>query len=251
MFAYPCYYVNLDRSHMRNDRFLNGPVPNYFKRLIRISAVDGNNLNLDNEQLTKNGRDSILKHFRTNEELGVIGALGCYLSHICVWKLFLASDSEYCTVFEDDANVNENQCKLINVALSEMSYVNPDLLLLNVNNSIVEHEYSNKVKSFFYTHSYIISKRCAQIFVKHAFPAEFQIDKYMVDTMIKYNLNVYNMKNIEIKQFPAYGFSDIGHWKIHLQKYKYNLIFGLYIILNSLYLLYMYNYIKYIYKKYS
>ena len=86
----PIYLLNLDRS---TDRLVEFQKHNaHLRNVIRIPAVDGRLL--EKEQLIKEG-------LMTPDCDYQIGALGCALSHVSLWKK-AASENRTITVFEDD-----------------------------------------------------------------------------------------------------------------------------------------------------
>ena len=62
----------------------------------------------------KNGRYA-------HNNIGSKGAIGCYLSHISLWKMLLESDEEMFLIFEDDVDINikiNNFTKKINKSIN-------------------------------------------------------------------------------------------------------------------------------------
>jgi GR25 family glycosyltransferase involved in LPS biosynthesis len=129
-----CYYVNLASSTYRNNRFLSEAAPKHFPQLKRFDAVIGKNVNLDKANLSLRGKHSIIQKKRLRkEDIGTKGALGCYLSHVGIWKQFLKGQSEKCLVFEDDADIKDCHCKSIKQLPENLEF---DLLLLHRNQAI-------------------------------------------------------------------------------------------------------------------
>ena len=89
------YLINLDRAKERLNfvlPFIEGlgfPVE-------RISAVDGRNISLEDVDYDP---EEYLRRFKMYPEPGTIG---CALSHMRVWELFMQSQYDYALIFEDD-----------------------------------------------------------------------------------------------------------------------------------------------------
>ena len=235
---YPSYYINLDRSQFRKDRFQRNPLKKYFSNLVRVSGVDGSKLNVKDLKhcLTERAYDSIAKSFRidNDNDVGTLGAIGCYLSHVNIWKLFLSTNEPYCNVFEDDAYINEASCKkILEIPLNDF-----DILLLHRNNSIFSghkiDDTTKKVNKFFGTFAYSISRSCAIGFLQDAFPIHQQIDAFISNSS-KRNYRIYNAFEIEIGHYPSYGFSEVGHWKVHIKKLMMKIIYVLIFVQTILY----------------
>lgn len=237
MLNFPSYYINLQKSKFRKKRFLSGSIDKYFSKLIRIDAIDGSQLYLNDfkETMTQRCFDSITTNTRIHKDndMGTIGALGCYLSHICAWKLFLATEEEFCTIFEDDIHISDKECLLIN-DITDFEF---DILLLNKNQAVKDEHFLNSnqsvVKSFTGTYAYILRRKGAQILLDHMYPIQYQVDAYISNSIKTYNLNVLNQRNIEIKHLTSFGFSTVGHWKI----YKTQILISLLIVLTLFYLM--------------
>ena len=198
------YLLNLERRKDRLDFFkktynLNMP-------FTIIKAVDGNSLNI-NELLKNNllgnvGKISIYnnknnKSRKYHYELTHKGSIGCYLSHINIWKNIKNNNLNNVLIFEDDTKMNKINLNEINYRLADLPN-NWDIYLLsnsklcyykkNVNNKKLF-----KVKRFFLTNAYIINKSgINKIFNSNTlFPINQQIDSYLSELALDYNLNIY------------------------------------------------------------
>ena len=210
------YYINLKKSVFRNKRFLNEGAT-YFKNLQRYEAVDGTTINLleclENYTLSLRGYYSIKNQERIHkDDIGTLGALGCYLSHVGVWKKFLKSNLEHCIIFEDDADVKfEDAIKINNYINNCAKY---DIILFHRNQAI-QNDLEGKVKSFFGTYAYALSKSGAKKILKGVFPATQQIDAYMSNNILTKGLVIKNAQHIQVGHHLSFGFSDVGHWQIY------------------------------------
>jgi len=87
-----CFYINLDRSIDRRTVFENN-YKNCFKKLIRISAIDGNTLKDNRTKLSKNELGCLMSHFKAIKlahELNLDDLLimedDLYIDYIHKWK---------------------------------------------------------------------------------------------------------------------------------------------------------------------
>jgi len=105
----PKYVINLDRRRDRWASFQAASGMDGLNNLRRWSGTDGKLINLDTDNrvslFTK--YNIIREKRRSHMELNTKGGVGCYISHIEVWKDFLEkSNSEVGIIFEDDALVD-------------------------------------------------------------------------------------------------------------------------------------------------
>jgi GR25 family glycosyltransferase involved in LPS biosynthesis len=169
-----------------------------------IEAVDGNNLNL--EQLYSSnvvghvGYNSIIKGTRKyHYQMATMGAIGCYLSHIKLWKYIIDNHLEYTLVFEDDCSNNLK----INDIYKRLKYIPNDwdiLLLSSADSCYLKKKVKKKlykVNRFFLTHAYIIKYKTAKYLLneENLFPIEQQIDSKLSDLSNKINIYVYDLKS--------------------------------------------------------
>jgi len=195
------YLINLKR---RNDR-LNFIKNNYnlSKPLIIIEAVDANLLNL--EKLKEENIINDITIYQLNKErehhyeLTHKGSLGCYLSHYNIWKQFKETKDNNILIFEDDTifeniSINDINKRLLKLPKDWDIYLlsNPLFCYNRINlKNIYKDLY--KVKRFFLLNSYIINKKAIyKIFNSNTlFPITQQLDSYLSELAIDYNLNIY------------------------------------------------------------
>ena len=124
----PKFLINLDKRQDRLKKFMNGTGVKDLTMLKRISAVDGTTINIDTDN-----RVSIFTRYtittnerRSHMELNTKGGVGCYISHVEIWRNFLEHyDSEVGLVLEDDLVFNEKNVKDIR------SYIDNSPILQN------------------------------------------------------------------------------------------------------------------------
>lgn len=179
----------------------------------KFEAIDGNeleltldnigykhpyvNVSLSSQYNLYNGRTK----FR---ELPSKGALGCYLSHVTLWKKLLESNNDYMLIFEDDIIPLDNNLddKINKLILEKDDF---DILLLGYK---IEDKETIKVSDnlsrctfFVLLHSYIISKKGAEKLLKYVFPIEMQLDNFIAfNNLLNKDFKTYYCNKMLFKQ---------------------------------------------------
>ena len=190
------YLINLE---YRKDRFeiTNNLLKDYnFNDVIRFPAVIGKNIS--KEELIKivepSAIKSILNNYRTDHHELSYGAVGCYLSHVNIWKKFEFDNLDYAIIFEDDALPNFSFFELKDIITN---YVPDDwdIILFGglYNNSTKINDYVIKIFTFYQTHAYIINKKGALKLLSKAFPIKKQIDSWLSDLASSNEVNIYGI----------------------------------------------------------
>lgn len=209
------YVINLEKHKNKYDLCL--------KRLSKVNLTQPNRFNAiyindeNSEEIKKITYPSvqyIIKNGRySHNNIGSKGAIGCYLSHVTLWKMLLESNDEMFLIFEDDVDINENinnfteeinkSINLINLNdwdIIYLGYHHFDNILYDVNK-----EY-NKITNLIYgLHAYIINKKGAIKLLKNVFPIVDQLDSYMAYMAITRNINSYFTKNLFFFQNNSSG----------------------------------------------
>jgi len=201
------YLINLEH---RKDRLVitNNLLNNYnFNNVIRFPAVNGKNIS--NDELIKivepSAMKSILNNYRKEHHELSYGAVGCYLSHVNIWKKLEFDNLDYIIIFEDDALPNFSFFDLQEII---KNYVPDDWDLIlfggiyNKNNYI--NNYILKILTFYETHAYIINRKGALKLLSKVFPIKKQIDSLLSDLASNNEINIYGItqnkwsQNLEI-----------------------------------------------------
>lgn len=167
------YVMNLDERKDRWNNLLNAE-PYLANKITRISAINGRNLQMNND---------IYKLFKNNIFNWKKSIMGCFLSHINIWKRIINESGEYFMILEDDVRFVNGWLKEWNTFSkhipddAELLYLGgvlpPNKPMLN---SCLEHvnESWSKIKPntlfssvntpifHFCAYSYIISKNAAK-----------------------------------------------------------------------------------------
>lgn len=212
------FLINLSYRKDRLERFEN----TYNLHKINYEVVPAINAKfIDVNKLIKNniigeyGVKSLNKKLREyHHEFNTIGAVGCYLSHLKVWKKIKETkDINYGLVFEDDIEFNDYMYSdLIYKYISELPN-DWDILLLNKNRVVMSRVKNNlfKVSKFICLHSYVIKKSSIDKILNEIIPINQQID-FKLSCLAKLGkINIYLHNDIDNKKFykQYYSSTDI------------------------------------------
>jgi glycosyl transferase family 25 len=191
------YCINLKERPDRWNRFWKQPGVQRLKESYpfeRFEGVNGKMIDIKNEDRVslRTKRNIMYQKRRDHEDLDTAGGVGCYLSHYGCWEKFLQGPSEYCLVFEDDAEVPVNFKELLERALHDLDQEDvkrPEIWLLSrpwgpsmrKALSLNDIQYSG---NWAYDVTgpltgYILSRHAAKILVDNAFPIDGHVDFYM------------------------------------------------------------------------
>lgn len=178
--------INLDR---RPDRWASAQKTLRkagFKNIIRVPAVDGKLI--DTDQLKQLVDPSVCEKLgkirKKHEDLGSLGAIGCYLSHYKCWMMIMEFN-EPCIVVEDDLECHPkfNDFELVKntYPLNQYDFMllashvrEPKLLKKTIHKGI-----SNYRGMFFGLHFYYLTPSGARFFAQDSLPIKYQVDSYM------------------------------------------------------------------------
>jgi len=196
------YVINLKKRPERLKEFNNNYKLNRDYKL--IEAIDGNNINDIDKIIGDEGKRSLDNYYiynikrRFHYELSSYGAIGCYLSHVNLWKEIIKNNYKNVIIFEDDVNVSNIQynylIKRINLLPDDWDIyllINPDYCYEKVKVENKRNLY--KVKRFFLLHAYIINMNaCKKIIESNTlFPINQQIDHHLSELSLINKLNIY------------------------------------------------------------
>ncbi|WP_435337012.1 glycosyltransferase family 25 protein [Acinetobacter sp. LH3_13] len=120
------YLINLDSSVDRLKQ-ADAELKKHHMDYIRISAVDGRQLDVQNFDLYNAARSNAY----TGRDL--IGSeIGCYLSHKKALETFVNSDADYGLILEDDLKLNEDFNLILKKSLSIIQKQNINWAVINV-----------------------------------------------------------------------------------------------------------------------
>lgn len=141
------------------------------KEYTRIEGVDGRQLDVE-RYLSPGALDELYasetRGFRVKHNQLTRGAVGCYLSHLRVYKAITDLDQEYAIVFEDDVKLDHAHLyKRIRVAIARLPN-DWDILLLGCwCHKCTPAPTYKRAHHFFLLHAYIIRRSAAFTILRH------------------------------------------------------------------------------------
>lgn len=222
--------INLDKSPDRLHNFItafkkNTDLANKIP-LFRFRAYDSNKLNIkdhiDFSQYVRVLHTDLFDERYYHKDF-TKNAIGCFLSHIDIYKCLIEDpDADYYIIFEDDAypTTKNIQSIILNIIESQDSH-SWDIYLLG--GYIFESAYCNihlcnQVYYFWGTYAYIISKQAAKKILKHIYPIDMQIDSKL-SKMSKQNIISIHSIQVPIFIQSSKTSSTIQHAKIKHSAY--------------------------------
>ena len=201
------YLINLDRRPDRLERFMNSLDNSDMKdmKVLRMNAVDGSEIDITRVPLSETAKGELKQiettGFRSKHYQLTRGAIGCYLSHVKVWKDVVEKGHKNALIFEDDVTLPENMYERM---MNSMRGVPDDwdVLLFGFHCKDCKNMKNyRKVDRFILLHCYAISYSGIVKMLKtnSLFPITQQIDSYMSELSPEI-LNIYTVKNPIIHQ---------------------------------------------------
>jgi glycosyl transferase family 25 len=208
------YIINLDK---RTDR-MAVTIPKLaqygFTGVTRWPAVNGRSLTLDDiRKIVKpEAMQPIIDNKRKQHHELSIGAVGCALSHLQVWKNLLDKnkDESALLIFEDDTNPS---LKIDDV--SNIMYQLPndwDIFLIGTIDSHIDPSKKpsiEKVGGFYGLHAYMINKKCVEMLLSESLPMDMQIDSWLSVLSLQDRLKIYKVANGNWHQNTEVNSTDI------------------------------------------
>lgn len=191
------YCINLKERPDRWERFARQPG---FQRCAeaypfeRFEGVNGKLIDLkqDDRISLRTKRNIMYQKRRDHEDLDTAGGVGCYLSHYGCWQKFLQTTSQYCLIFEDDAEVPIDFKESLESALLDVEQENvkrPEIWLLSrpwgpTMRKIIDVKDIQYNGNWAYDVAgpltgYILSRNAARILSENAFPIDGHVDHFM------------------------------------------------------------------------
>ena len=216
------YVINLKRREDRLSNFMD----RYKSNDINVEyAFDG--------KFYENESDEEQRLFSTKFTHLNPGEIGCFLSHIRLFKRLVESEEPYFIIFEDDAlhcdNFHDKFAIICNELPEDFNILYfggrfwPDFVMnpenyRHITENIVEHVFETRTYLHSYriqhdrtTHGYIISKKIAAFFLNIFNSVEnicAPIDEFMIRTMVDADIKIYDSKPL-LCYSPWNGESDI------------------------------------------
>jgi len=204
IFSLPTYVINLKERADRWKRFVSQPVTSSFKHLKHFYAVNGKKLNYrKDKRISIRTKLNITRNYRRSHcEIATLGAIGSSLSHIEIWKRFVASNAPVCLVLEDDAILTDSQLRMVNDMTPPEGW-GIWILGCYLPNLIVKPmaDKWNRVYNFTAAHAYMLTRGAALKLLEEAFPIEKHIEYYMTGTALLKDIKIVNHEDIHVEFF--------------------------------------------------
>lgn len=205
------YLINLKRRIDRlvefDKNYENSDMKNISYKT--VEAVDGSTIDVDQIPLSEVAKTELQQvettGFRQKHYQLTKGAIGCYLSHVKVWRSIINDEIGTALVFEDDAKVPPNMRSIVRYALTYPSIPNDwDIILLGFTCTSCDWDADStysRVDRFFLTHCYLIRSSAIEKIVgtDTLFPITQQIDGYLSELSSIINIYTIDKKN-KVKQ---------------------------------------------------
>lgn len=201
------YVINLDRRVDRLEKFMKTYEESDMKstELYKISAVDGSEIDISNIPLSEIAKSELKQiettGFRSKHYQLTRGAIGCYLSHVKIWRDIIEKNYRHGLIFEDDVNLPKNINEKITKSMKDVPE-DWDIILFGFHcKDCINKKNYRKVNRFILLHCYAISNNCIKkiLKTKSLFPITQQIDSYLSE-LSEDVLNIYTVKNPIIHQ---------------------------------------------------
>jgi len=202
---FPVLVLNLKRRTDRWRHASNQLRSNGFNNVHRIEAIEGKLLSNRHQKLvvSQEGLQSLRRPRKRHEELGTLGAVGCFLSHMLAWQHIL-DIGQPMIIMEDDALFRKdwkrfsifrnphNQLKswdlvLIGYSLLRHAVSSTDKKMFDTNHQ--QQLATSPIKPltclFFGTQFYYVTPKAASLLLKHALPLSVQVDTYIAEQILQ------------------------------------------------------------------
>jgi GR25 family glycosyltransferase involved in LPS biosynthesis len=162
-----CYLINLKKRPDRLD-FFNTNVKKFLPDIDieLVEAVDGNTLNLNDENLKKNVNPW---NYKNLQEKTLRGVIGCCQSHLNCYEKIINDDRDYAVIFEDDCCFIKNKELGSNEFLKNLPIPEKfGIIWLNdwrnsIDKKFIDRNYYLVSSGAKTTEAYIVSKEFAKI----------------------------------------------------------------------------------------
>ena len=173
IFSIPLYYISFERNiEFEKKLKLIG-----FKYVSHFIAIDGKQFDpkklVMSKYITIRTYNDLLTVRTQHTGIPSLGAIGCTLSHLMLWKKCLHDEYPYIIIVEDDANFNQPFTKSDIIDIKKC-ITRPFGIWMSTH---VGQHYN--LLTLIGTHFYIASKQACTQLVKYALPIDVQTDAYI------------------------------------------------------------------------
>ncbi len=196
----PAYCITLERRQDRWRNFMEKARAAHLQ-VNKWPGIDGRQLDIQHdERVSVFARRNIMEGTRrSHEEIDSIGAVGCALSHISLWKHMLSTDQEYFIIFEDDADLPADFLPRMKAIIASPEFVGANWDVWMLGGTWTTRKQPT-LDSFYLIHAYVIRRSAAEAFVAGCYPIQAHIDHYMSMCMKMNGLTAVGSSLLRIKQ---------------------------------------------------
>jgi len=203
------YIINLEKRPDRLAKTLQNLNDKNYYNITRFNAFEIKTIEEAKKYVVPESMYPIIKKQRTAHNQLSLGAVGCYLSHLEIYKKIISGNDDYAIIFEDDTlpslDIDELQSRLTNIP--------NDWDIILIGGIYKKKAYYNDniydVEKFILLHAYIMSKKCAKKIVDKALPMNQQIDWWLSDLASEKKIKIYGLIDSRWKQNPIISDTNI------------------------------------------
>ena len=189
------FIINLEE---RKDRLLETTTilnDTNYKNVQRFNAIKLTDIEEIRKYVKPEAMQPIINNKRKDHHELSKGAVGCYLSHLEIYKMLRDSSDDYYCIFEDDVKTSMDVSELTD----KIKGVPDDWDIILIHSYYNDREPINdeiaKTKTFVLFHSYIIRRKNINTIIDTALPMDKQLDWYISSLAQQNKINIYGVLN--------------------------------------------------------
>lgn len=206
------FLINLDSKKDRLDNFINAYKHTDFyavKNFERMKAVNGRQMDL-RKYVSERGQSDIdmieSRGYRIKHNQLTRGAVGCYMSHLNIYKTIRDRPENYGIIFEDDVKfLARDVYRRLRIAMASVPDDWDILLMGCVCHVCKVHPTHKDLDHFFLLHAYVLKKSGAVKILNELefMPVRQQIDSELSVMAIDKKIKIYCLTNQLVWQDPV------------------------------------------------
>jgi GR25 family glycosyltransferase involved in LPS biosynthesis len=195
------YVINLKQ---RTDRWKTFSEQRAVKKIMktypfeRFDAIAGSTIDVPNDtRISMRTRRNIKESSRRDhEDLNTAGGIGCYLSHVEVWKKIAMNQEEYGIIFEDDTKLPDDFLTVLKSSMKDLNLLPemPDVWTFSYGwdffyktkgKELPQNITENHRGPWIYNtcpgglNGYLVTREGAKKLLENAFPIDMHVDLYI------------------------------------------------------------------------
>jgi GR25 family glycosyltransferase involved in LPS biosynthesis len=196
------YYINLDKNQRRNEN-MKSIIKKYglwnYERVPGILTKSVEHVNFYKDQITEKAYETLMENNknrnRSRHSQLTNGSIGCFLSHMKIYKDIVEKDIPYAIIFEDDVGFEINKEKFWDCLSNIYFPKDTDIVLLNCithEDKCIGNQKLKKIHFFFGMWFYLITNKGAKKALRNLLPINEQIDFKLSILSYYGKLNIYH-----------------------------------------------------------